>query len=85
MRVDGRSADIVEADGFFLGVDVPAGTRTVEFSYEPRWLVPSLILAVVGLAAICALLVASRLRPRDLKTEGYSADRAVEQSSIEPT
>ena len=47
-RVDGRSADIVDADGFFLGVDVPAGTRTVEFSYEPRWLKPSLVLASLG-------------------------------------
>ena len=37
------SADIVDADGFFLAVDVPAGTRTVDFSYEPRWLTPSLV------------------------------------------
>ena len=30
-RVDGEAADIVDADGFFLGVDVPSGTRTVVF------------------------------------------------------
>jgi hypothetical protein len=76
-RVDGRSTDVID-DGFFLAVDVPAGTRTVEFSYEPRWLVPSLILTVVGLLAIAGLVVASRLRPRELKQARYSADRAAE-------
>jgi hypothetical protein len=68
VRVDGRSADIVAADGFFLGVDVPAGTRSVRFSYEPRWLRPSLVLAALGFAAIVGLGVAgwprhSRLKP----------------------
>ena len=32
VRVDGEAADIADADGFFLGVDVPSGTRTVVFS-----------------------------------------------------
>jgi hypothetical protein len=68
-HVDGEAADIVDADGFFLGVDVPSGTRTVVFSYEPRWLKPSLVLMVVGLLAIAGLVVASRLRPSDLKAE----------------
>jgi hypothetical protein len=66
VRVDGRSADIVD-DGFFLAVDVPAGTNTVEFSYEPRWLKPSLVLASTGFAAILALAIAGRLRPAQLK------------------
>ncbi len=67
VRVDGRSADIVDADGFFLGVDVPAGTRRVEFSYDPRWLRPSLALAALGFAGILALAVAGRPRPTQLK------------------
>ena len=67
VRVDGESADIIDADGFFLAVDVPAGTRTVEFSYEPKWLTPSLVLSVVGMAAIVGLVVADGLRRSKLK------------------
>ena len=67
VRVDGRSADIIDADGFFLAVDVPAGTRTVEFSYEPRWLTPSLVLSVVGMAAIVGLVVAEGARRSRVK------------------
>ena len=67
VRVDGESADVVDADGFFLAVDVPAGTRTVEFSYEPKWLTPSLVLSVVGMGAIVGLVVAHGLRRSKLK------------------
>jgi hypothetical protein len=68
VRVDGRSAEIVDVDGFFLGVDVPAGTRSVKFLYEPRWLRPSLVVAAIGFAAILALAVAGRPRPARFKT-----------------
>jgi hypothetical protein len=76
-RVDGRSADIVN-DGFFLAVDVPAGSRTVEFSYDPGWLKPSLVLAAVGLLAIAGLVIVGRLRPPQLNPARYRADRADE-------
>ena len=67
VRVDGQSADIVDEDGFFLAVDIPAETHTVVFSYKPKWLKPSLVLSIVGMAAIVGLVVADGLRRSKLK------------------
>jgi hypothetical protein len=56
--VDGKSADIERVDYLLRGVVVPAGTHTVEFSYEPAswragWILSGLsLLALVGVAAL---------------------------------
>jgi hypothetical protein len=57
VEVDGRAGRLIEVDGFFLGVDVPAGTRTVEFSYRPGWVAPSLTLSSIGILALALCLV----------------------------
>lgn len=57
--VDGKSADIERVDYLLRGVMVPAGTHTVEFSYQPAswragWIVSGLALLVligIGLSA----------------------------------
>ena len=69
VRVDGEAADIVDADGFFLAVDVPADTATVVFSYEPRWLTPSLALAGIGVLALAGLVVVDRVRRSEFKAK----------------
>jgi hypothetical protein len=57
VEVDGRSGRLIDVDGFFLGVDVPAGTRTVEFSYRPSWVAPSLAVSSIGILALASCLV----------------------------
>ena len=57
VEVDGESGRVVDVDGFFLGVDVPAGTRTVEFSYRPDWLAPSLAVSAIGVVALALCVV----------------------------
>jgi hypothetical protein len=63
VEVDGRPGRLIDVEGFFLGVDVPAGTRTVEFLYRPGWVRPSLAMSAIGLLAL-ALCVVVGLRGR---------------------
>jgi uncharacterized membrane protein YfhO len=63
VEVDGRAGRLIDVDGFFLGVDVPAGTRTVEFSYRPGWVAPSLAMSSIGILAL-AMCCAFGLRGR---------------------
>ncbi|HEX4980721.1 MAG TPA: hypothetical protein VFV63_03445 [Ilumatobacteraceae bacterium] len=56
VEVDGDAGRLIDVDGFFLGVDVPAGTRTVEFSYRPRWVTPSLAVSSIGILALASCL-----------------------------
>jgi hypothetical protein len=51
--VDDREVEILRADVAFRAVAVPPGSSTVVFGFEPRWLLPSLL--VSGLAAALAL------------------------------
>jgi hypothetical protein len=51
--VDGRPVKVYATDGAFRGVAVPAGTHTVEFRYEDRWLTAGTV--VSGSAALLLL------------------------------
>jgi Bacterial membrane protein YfhO len=52
VKVDGRSVDVVEVDGFLLGAFVEPGKHTVSFRYTP----PGFHLgALIGLIAVVAL------------------------------
>ncbi|HEY1251148.1 MAG TPA: hypothetical protein VGH97_08140, partial [Thermoanaerobaculia bacterium] len=52
--VDGREVPSFTADGLFLGVDVPAGTHTV----EGRFVIPrvELLIAALGVLALAAVM-----------------------------
>jgi len=63
VEVDGRAGRLIDVDGFFLGVDVPADTRTVEFFYRPGWVAPSLAVSSIGILAL-SLCCAFGLRGR---------------------
>ncbi len=62
--VDGRPADILEVNGIFRGVCVPAGEHLVSFRFEPVSLRNGLILLCLGLLAMGGCVVASCLPPR---------------------
>jgi hypothetical protein len=66
VEVDGEAGRVIDVDGFFLGVDVPAGSRTVEFSYRPDWVAPSLAVSAIGLVAL-ALFVVFGVRGRSAR------------------
>ena len=49
-RVDGRSTPVVQADGSFQAVAVPAGEHVVRFAYRPTSVRLGLAATVLGLA-----------------------------------
>jgi hypothetical protein len=55
VRVGGRDAALVPAEGRYLGLRVPAGESRVEFRYRPPRLRSSLALAAGALAVVIAL------------------------------
>lgn len=64
--VDGRDADIVLADGAFLGVVVPPGDHRVEFAFAPTHLTASVVLLGLG-ALLFVGLLADGVRRGDLR------------------
>jgi hypothetical protein len=69
-RIDGRSAEVLRADGIFRGVVVLPGRHEVTFQYRNRSERDGRRLAAVGFAALVAIVarphVASRMRRRML-------------------
>ncbi len=64
-RIDGQSADIVQAEASFIGVVVPAGEHTVELNFRPRRLDLSVAVFLLALLACVGCWVApTRLRSR---------------------
>ena len=65
VAVDGVTADVVDVDGLFLGVKVPAGQHSVTFTYRSPWLGVTLGIALLAVAATIALaIVGSVLQQR---------------------
>jgi uncharacterized membrane protein YfhO len=62
-RIDGEPAEVVTADGSFMGVVVPAGSHTVTFGFEPRHLVATTLAVALALVASVGLLVRARRHP----------------------
>jgi hypothetical protein len=79
-RADGRDVDTVEADDFFLAARVPPGTETVTFRYEPWWLMPSLLVSLLGIGLVIAgFVLGHRSRsdgdPEDAEEAGAGVTR----------
>ena len=63
--VDGRRVEVVQADGAFLGVPVPAGSHDVTLSYHRSSMVPiGRAVTVVTLLLCVPLLLGARLVSR---------------------
>jgi hypothetical protein len=72
VQVDGKVADVVEVDGIFLGVVVPAGQHDIEWRYRPTWLTSSKWVSIFGLMLTLNLLV--RGAPWLKRNEPYDSD-----------
>jgi uncharacterized membrane protein YfhO len=57
VQVDGKVADVVEVDGIFLGVVVPAGQHDIDWRYRPTWLTWSKWVSIFGLLLTLGLAV----------------------------
>ncbi len=60
VRVDGRDALLLEADGMFLAVALSAGEHSVEFRYSPPLLRVGAFLALLGAAGLALLAIRAR-------------------------
>ncbi len=56
VRVDGRKKDILQANGMFRAVYVPAGEHSVRFDYRPQSYLWGVRISVITLAILIALL-----------------------------
>jgi hypothetical protein len=75
VTVDGRDGEVVEVDGLFLGVVVPPGAHTVEFSYRSPWLAATLTVSLVAIVATISLLIAGMVRSRRRTQAAGGGDR----------
>jgi Bacterial membrane protein YfhO len=74
VAVDGVAADVVDVDGLFLGVKVPAGQHSVTFTYRSPWLGVSLGIALLALAATIALAIVGTVQQRRDRTTQVAGD-----------
>jgi hypothetical protein len=65
VEVDGEPAEERIVDGLLLGVEVPAGEHVITWSYRSPWLLPTIVLSMLALAATIALAVVGTVRRRD--------------------
>lgn len=54
VEIDGEGADVVRVDSVLRGVDVPAGTHAVRWSYRTPGLVPGAVVSAAALGAAVA-------------------------------
>lgn len=73
--IDDQAARLAEGDGFFLTVDVPAGSGVVEFRYRPRWLAAATWASMVGTVGIIAMVAFGASGRRSLRSGGDGADQ----------
>ena len=71
VTVDGASAELLQADGLFRGVQLPAGEHEVVFTFAPRsfqlgWMITAVGLMLLLLLGI-ALLIMQRLDSRRIE------------------
>lgn len=62
VQIDGRAADVVEVDGIFLGVKVPAGAHDVRFTYHSPWLAATIVISILAMAATIALALSDTVK-----------------------
>ncbi len=60
--IDGNPVDTQVVDRFLLGADVPAGNHVVRFIYRPDWVLPGLMIMLLGAALVVAMFVADHRR-----------------------
>ena len=55
-EVEGQEVPLIRANGRYLALWTPGGSREWTLRYRPRWVAPSLALLAIGLLGCLALL-----------------------------
>ena len=63
-QIDGHDADIVQVDGFMLGIELPRGEHTVTFRYRAPGLRAGIVVSTLAVVAVVVLLWTGRRRRR---------------------
>ncbi len=64
-KVDGEKADLIEADGCYMGLFLPEGEHEVELAYQTPAGAPGLLLTVLGFALLIAFAMLHRRRQKN--------------------
>lgn len=68
VKVDGKKVDYYKVAGAFIGVDMDAGTHTVEFSYMPQGMLPGILISIICMVLLMlALQVEKKLEVRRIE------------------
>jgi hypothetical protein len=63
--VDSQTIEITPAFGLFRSIELPSGSHTVEFRFEPVSLKAGAMISVVSLMVLVVLMISSRFTPHD--------------------
>jgi hypothetical protein len=63
--IDGQPAPIYRANLAFRAVQIPAGTHSVIFSYQPTWLLPSVFISLLALLGLIVLFRSQNVNDSD--------------------
>lgn len=57
--VDGKEVDVFAVSGKYAAIDVPAGTHTIKFTFEPHYYYMGIIISVIFILITVAVLIPS--------------------------
>lgn len=67
VRVDGEAVDILAIDDGFIGLDLKAGSHTIELNFTPPWFIKGLLITLLSILLLLAICLIPRwIRRRDL-------------------
>lgn len=65
--IDGKPADIINADTMYMAVEVPSGNHKIKLVFETPYLDKSIGISLLGVATCAGLVINSRIRRRRKK------------------
>ena len=85
VKVDGKKVDYYKVAGAFIGVDMDAGTHTVEFSYMPQGMLPGILISILCMVILMiSLRVEKKLEMRrSEKSNACGADENADEKLAE--
>ena len=85
VKVDGKKVDYYKVAVAFIGVDMDAGTHTIEFSYMPQGMLPGILISILCMVILMiSLQVEKKLEMRrSEKSNACGADENADEKLAE--